>query len=167
LSGRIDPNRALPPVTMSARLLNALCEHARETHPEECCGLLGGFAPGEFAWARRCQNEMTRLHRRDPKAHPRDGTKAFHMNEADTLRVIEEAEGRGQLVTGVYHSHADAGPYFSELDQEFARQPGFPFPEAQHIVISVIEGVVGEAAVFRRTELGPGFEGRLLVGAAP
>ena len=166
MSGRIDPNRALPPVTMSARLLNALCEHARETHPEECCGLLAGAAPGEFAWARRCRNEMTRLHRRDPASHPRDGTRAFHMNEADTLRVVEEAEAKGQLVTGVYHSHADAGPYFSELDQEFARQPGFPFPEAQHIVISVIEGVVGEAAVFRRTELGAGFEGRLLVGAA-
>ena len=51
MSGRIEPNRALPPVTMSARLLNALCEHARETHPEECCGLLVGDAPGEPAHA--------------------------------------------------------------------------------------------------------------------
>jgi len=167
VSGRIDVNRALPPVTLSARLLNALCEHARETHPEECCGLLVGDAPGVFAWARRCRNEMTRLHRRDPEAHPRDGTQAFQMNEGDTLRVIEEAEAKGQLVTGVYHSHANAGPYFSEVDQEFARRPGFPFPEAQHIVISVFEGLVGESAVFRRSDESPGFEGRLLVGEVP
>ena len=167
MSGRIEPNRALPPVILSARLLNALCEHARETHPEECCGLLVGGAPGAFAWAERCRNEMTRLHRRDPAAYPRDGRQAFHMNEADTLRVIEEAEAKGQIVTGVYHSHADAGPYFSELDQEFARRPGFPFPDAQHIVISVFEGLVGEAAVFRRIEENPGFEGRLLRGEAP
>jgi proteasome lid subunit RPN8/RPN11 len=89
------------------------------------------------------------------------------MNEADMLRVTEEAEAKGQLVTGVYHSHADAGPYFSEVDQEFARLPGFPFPDAQHIVISVFDGLVGEAALFRRVEEAPGFEGRLLIGEAP
>ena len=167
MSGRIDPDRAQPPVTLSARLLNALCEHARETHPEECCGLVVGGAPGEFAFSRRCRNEMTRLHQRDPAAHPRDGTQAYHMNEGDMLRVMEEAEAKGKLVTGIYHSHADAGPYFSELDQEFARRPLFPFPEAQHIVISVVEGRVAEAAVFRRIEEGPGFAGRLLRGEAP
>ena len=167
MSGRIDVNRALPPATLSARLLNALCEHARVTHPEECCGLLVGDTAGDFAWAERCRNEMTRLHQRDPEAYPRDGRRAFHMNEADMLRVLEAAEAKGQLVTGVYHSHADAGPYFSEVDQEFARRPGFPFPEAQHIVISVVEGRVAESALFRRIDEPPGFEGRLLVGESP
>ncbi len=167
MSGRIDVNRSLPPVEMSARLLNALCEHARETHPEECCGLLTGPSAGIFEEAHRCRNEMTRLHRRDPESYPRNGEKAFHMNEADLLWVVEAAESRQWLVTGVYHSHADAGPYFSELDQEFARQPGFPFPQAQHVVISLLDGMVGEAALFRRTEAPPGFEGRVLLGAAP
>ena len=142
MSGRIDVNRALPPVVVPARLLNALCEHARETHPEECCGLLTGRAPGMFEDVHRCLNEMTRLHQRDPVLYPRSGERAFHMNEVDLLRVIEEAEARQRLVTGVYHSHADAGAYFSELDQEYARQPGFPFPLAQHVVISVVDGVV-------------------------
>jgi proteasome lid subunit RPN8/RPN11 len=167
LSGRIDVNRALPPVRMSARLLNALGEHARETHPEECCGLLLGGRPGAFHAAERCRNEMTRLHQRDPDAYPRDAKQAFHMNEADTLRVMEQAEAKGLLVTGIYHSHANAGAYFSELDQSFARQPGFPFPHAQHIVISVVGGLLGESAVFRRSDDAPGFEGRLLLGEAP
>jgi len=167
VSGRIDVDRTLAPVVMSARLLNALCVHARETHPEECCGLLTGRAAGSFEIAHRCRNEMTRLHRRDPRAHTRDGKTAFHMNEGDVLRVAEEAEAKRWLVTGVYHSHADAGPYFSELDQEFARQPGFPFPLAQHVVISLLDGMVGEAAVFRRIEELPGFEGRMLIGGAP
>jgi len=167
VSGRIDVNRALPPVLMSARLLNALCEHARETHPEECCGLVVGDAPGTFDEALRCRNEMTRLHLRDPQAYPRDGRQAFHMNEADTLRVIEDAEAKGLIVTGIYHSHADAGAYFSELDQANAQSPGFPFPAAQHIVISVVEGRIAEAALFRRIDPAPGFEGRLLLGEAP
>jgi [CysO sulfur-carrier protein]-S-L-cysteine hydrolase len=167
VSGRIDVNRILPPVLMSPRLLNALREHARETHPEECCGLLTGPTAGRFEVAHRCRNEMTRLHRLDPAAYPRNGRRGFHMNEADVLRVAEEADARRWLVTGVYHSHADAGPYFSELDQEFARQAGFPFPLAQHVVISVLDGLVGEAAVFRRIDGTPDFEGRVLIAGAP
>ena len=160
-------NRTLAPVVTPARLLNALCEHARETHPEECCGLLTGLTVGAFEEAHRCRNEMTRLHQRDPRLHPINGERAFHMNEADLLRVVAHAEVTQRLVTGVYHSHADAGAYFSELDQEYARQPGFPFPLAQHVVISVLEGLVGESAVFRRIDEPPGFEGRVLLGGAP
>lgn len=166
MSGRIEVNRALAPVIISARVLNALCEHARETHPEECCGLLVGQAAGAFEWASRCRNEMTRLHRRDPETHPRDGTQAFHMNEADMLRTLEEAEAKGQLVTGVYHSHTNAGSYFSEMDQDFVTRAGFPFPDAQHVVISVLDGMVRESAVFYRIDGAPGFEGRLLAGVA-
>jgi adenylyltransferase/sulfurtransferase len=167
VSGRIDVNRTLAPVVTPARLLNTLCEHARETHPEECCGLLTGLTVGAFEEAHRCRNEMTRLHQRDPRLHPINGERAFHMNEADLLRVVADAEATQRLVTGIYHSHADAGAYFSELDQEFARQPGFPFPLAQHVVISVVDGVVGELALFRRCDDPPGFEGRVLIGGAP
>lgn len=167
MSGRIDVNRTLPPVVISARILNALREHARETHPEECCGLLTGPEAGCFAEVHRCRNEMTLLHRHDPALYPRDGETAFHINEGDVLRVAEAAEARRWLVTGVYHSHTEAGPYFSELDQDFACQPGFPFPLAQHVVISVLDGQVGESAVFRRTGEPRGFEGRVLLGGPP
>jgi len=164
---RIEASGSLAPVKMPARLLNALQEHARETHPEECCGLLLGPALGAHQDFRRCRNEMTRLHEQDPIGYPRDGRQAFHMNETDYLRVLNETEQRGWCVTAVYHSHADAAAYFSELDQSFAKQPGFPFPEAEHVVISVVEGLVKEAAIFRRTDEVPGFRGRLLVSEAP
>lgn len=167
MSGRIEVVRTLAPVVLSARVLNDMCEHARETHPEECCGLLVGATAGSFEAAHRCRNEMTRMNRLDPATHPHSGRTAFHMNEGDVQRVLDAAEAGGQLVTGVYHSHTDAGAYFSELDQEFVRRPGFPFPQAQHVVISVRDGVVGESAVFRRTPGEPGFEGRLLVGSVP
>jgi proteasome lid subunit RPN8/RPN11 len=163
VSGRIEVNRSLPPVSMPARLLNELRSHALETWPEECCGLLVGDAPGRFESAHRCRNDMTRLHRQDPITWPRDGTKAFHMNEIDYLRVREQAEASGERVTGVYHSHVDAGAYFSELDQVYVRQPLFPFPDAQHIVLSVLEGRVRDVALFR-IDAGSGrFEGRSVV----
>lgn len=167
VSGRIEVDRSLAPATMPARLLNELREHAREALPEECCGLLVGKRPGHFSRVHRCRNEMTRLHRADPMRHPRDGRKAFHMNEIDYKTVMEEAEAESLQVTAVYHSHADAAAYFSELDQRFALEPGFPFPDAAHVVISVVDGLVRETAVFERQSGEGAFVGRLLVSEAP
>jgi proteasome lid subunit RPN8/RPN11 len=163
VSGRIEVNRSLAPVCMPARLLNELRSHALEARPEECCGLLVGDAPGRFDAAHRCRNDMTRLHRQDPVTWPRDGTKAFHMNEIDYLRVRDQAEAAGRSVTGVYHSHVDAPAYFSELDQRYARQPLFPFPEACHLVLSVVEGRVRETALFHVDATTGGIEGRAVV----
>ncbi len=160
-------DRSLPPVTVPARVVADLQEHARETHPEECCGLVLGRAAGRLERVFRCRNEMTRLHKQDSDRFPRDGSEAFHMHEADVLAAQREADEQGWRVTGVYHSHADAGPYFSALDQEFALQPGFPLPEAVHIVVSVLEGLVKEVAVFERSEAPLRFTGRLLCAEAP
>ena len=159
---RIFVDREAVPWTVPGRVLAELHEHARETHPEECCGLVLGRKAGELERVVRCRNEMTRLHRQAPDQYPRDGREAFHMNEADVLAAQQLADADGWLVTGVYHSHADAGPYFSTLDQEFATAPGFPFPGAQHIVISVLEGLVKEVAMFAADETRAGFSGRLL-----
>jgi proteasome lid subunit RPN8/RPN11 len=162
---RILVDRSLAAATAPPRVVSDLQEHARETHPEECCGLVLGEKPGQLVQVFRCRNEMTRLHQIEPGQYPRDGREGFHMHEADVLAAQREADARGWLVTGVYHSHADAGPYFSTLDQEFAAQPGFPFPEALHIVISLLDGLVNEIAVFERAA--GGFSGRLLKAEAP
>ena len=141
---RIDPRPDLPPIEMHGALLNELYAHALEADPEECCGLITGTEALRFASAHKCRNEMTRLHESDPIAHPRDGRQAFHMNEMDYMSIDREARTRGEFVTGVYHSHVDAaaGVYFSEMDQSFAAQPLFPFPDASHIVLSVHDRVV-------------------------
>jgi proteasome lid subunit RPN8/RPN11 len=164
---RIFVDRDEVPLAVPARVLAELHEHARETHPEECCGLILGRNAGELERVVRCRNEMTRLHRQDAVTYARDGREAFHMNEADVLQAQKFADAEGYRVTGVYHSHADAGPYFSTLDQEFASQPGFPFPNALHIVISVLEGLVKEVAAFAADESPAGFTGRLLSAEAP
>lgn len=89
------------------------------------------------------------------------------MNEMDYVRIQQQAEEERVQVTGVYHSHVGAGAYFSELDQAFALQALFPFPEADHLVISVVEDRVRELAVFRRDAASGGFEGRVLSSEAP
>jgi len=164
---RIDVNPGLPPVPIAAALLNEICAHALEADPEECCGLVTGDAACRFARVHRCRNEMTALHRREPARWPRDGREAFHMNELDYLKVLDEATARGERVTAVYHSHVGPGAYFSETDQEFAAAPAFPFPGADHIVVAVFGGSVLGHGAFSQVAGGSVFFGRQLVAEGP
>lgn len=156
---RIEVDRSEPPTCVPTPVLNEMASHARDTLPEECCGLVVGAGSERYQRVFRCRNDMTAHHERDAASYPRDGREAFHMNEHDYMDVQRRARDADCEVTAVYHSHVNVGVYFSELDQEYASQSLFPFPAADHIVLSLVDGKL-EAGVFRRE--GPGFAGRLL-----
>jgi proteasome lid subunit RPN8/RPN11 len=164
-----DPD--LRPASIPHPVLDAVYRHALDSDPEECCGLLTGWpAAGparRFAEAHPCRNEMDLRHQEDPVAWPRPAREAFYMNELDYLAVEREAERQGRVVTGVYHSHVDAGAYFSALDQEYARSPFFPFPDADHLVVAIGERRVLEVALFRWLAAEGRFRGRRVVPATP
>ena len=151
---RIEIDPGLEPVWVPAELLHELFQHALETDPEECCGLVLSRGGERYGRAVRCRNEMTRLHQEDPQAYPRDGYSAYHMNPRDVLEVQREAEESGERVTAVYHSHVGAGSYLSRMDIDYAEQELFPFPDADQFVISVFEGAIGGQALFRRVDGG-------------
>ena len=150
----VDPDRE--PELIPASVLHDVFAHAREADPEECCGLVTGDESQRYRHVVRCRNDMTLHHRRDPVAYPRDGREGFFMNEQDYQRAAEAAEARHEQVVCVYHSHVGCGAWFSELDQEFAEQPHFPFPAATHLVVSVMGGKVVDQALFVRTDARPG-----------
>ena len=110
MARRVDVDASLPPLVLPGRILNELCAHALETLPEECCGLILGQRSARFAQLVRCRNEMTRRHRADPQSHPRDGSTAFWMNEADYAHAQTLAETAGGEVTAVYHSMSTPAP---------------------------------------------------------
>lgn len=144
----VDPERE--PISITGRVLNELCAHAREAQPEECCGLVAGDGALRLAHVYRCRNEMTSRHQGDPAAHPRDGRHAYWMNELDYSRAADEASERGESINAVYHSHVGAGVYFSDMDQAYADNSLFPFPHAAQIVLAVWDGKVAGAGVFER-----------------
>jgi proteasome lid subunit RPN8/RPN11 len=166
----IDAN--LVPLEMPGGVFDDLCKHAREAHPEECCGLIFGTVEQRFARAVLCRNEMTQRHGEDPVRFPRDNRTGFWMSQADYGRALAEAGG-DERVTAVYHSHVDFGVYLSEHDLDYA-EPGV-FPDADQIVISVrTEAVGGEtqgrivgAGIFRRERVGSPLIGRRLVAGTP
>jgi len=81
--------------------------------------------------------------------HPRDARTAYSIDPADLLR-IGRLEGDGFSVAVIYHSHVDAGAYFSETDRRQALIGDEPlYPGAAYLVTSVMRGRVDSVAAFR------------------
>lgn len=138
--------------------LAAIRRHAEADYPAECCGVV--LARGDGARERRlhpCRNIQDALHAKDPERFPRGSRTAYYMAHEDLLEISRrEMEGYGVHV--IYHSHVDAGAYFSETDRRNALVDGQPaYPGATYVVVSVAEARAGEARAFRWAPAGGDF----------
>ncbi len=122
---------------------------AEAEYPAECCGVLllrsGAQADRVLLPCRNIQDE---LHASDPAKHPRDSRTAYFIDPKDLL-TIGRREGQGYGVAVIYHSHIDAGAYFSATDRKNALINDEPaYPEAVYVVLSVVKGKVVDARAF-------------------
>ncbi len=132
-------------------MMRDIREHAEAAYPEECCGVVfaQADAPDELTGIRQCGNAQNEFHELDPKAFPRTARNAYFIDPKDLLAVGRECREREERVRVIYHSHPDAGAYFSEEDQRFAVVDGEPLhPEVVYLVVSVNNGRAGESALF-------------------
>jgi proteasome lid subunit RPN8/RPN11 len=85
---------------------------------EEACGYLTGPASDGLLCDGhvRMENVANKLHAMDPETYFRTGRMYFAFNEARFDRAVREGEKNGQPVKVIYHSHLDAGAYFSPTD---------------------------------------------------
>lgn len=130
--------------------LQALRTQALEEYPEESCGVI--VARGDERRLLRCRNVQNDLHARDPERNPRTARTAYHIDPQDLLRIGRlESEGFG--VSVIYHSHVDAGAYFSETDRRQALMDGEPtYPGTTYLVTSVVAGRVEATTAFQWDE---------------
>ena len=125
----------------------AIRAQAVEEYPFESCGVI--LARGDERRLLRCRNAQNELHARDPLRHPRDARTAYYIDPKDLLRIGDH-EREGFAVAVIYHSHVDAGAYFSETDRRQAVVGDEPaYPGAVYVVTSVVRGVVDAVAAFR------------------
>ncbi len=116
-------------------VVQAECE-AR--YPLEACGLLLRDASGTLL-ATAAPNLQDRYHALDPAAYPRTARTAYKLNE----RLIAKAADAGQTLVGIWHSHCDAGAYFSAEDVRCAAPNDQPlYPGVAYLVASVVGGKV-------------------------
>jgi proteasome lid subunit RPN8/RPN11 len=127
--------------------LEALRTQAIEEYPEESCGVI--VARGEERRLLRCRNVQNELHARDPERNPRTARTAYHIDPQDLLR-IGRLESEGFTVAVIYHSHVDAGAYFSETDRRQALMAGEPtYPGTVYLVTSVVRGRAEATTAFQ------------------
>ncbi len=120
---------------------------AIEEYPRECCGVV--LERARERRLLRCRNDQEALHARDPQRHPRDARTAYHIADADRLQMVR-LEDDGFAPAVIYHSHVDAGAYFSPTDRRQALMNGEPmYPDTTYVVVSVVEGRIAAVGAFR------------------
>ena len=130
--------------------LAAIRRHAEADYPAECCGVLlvRDAAPAERLLL-ACRNLQDELHGKDPERHPRTSRTAYFIAHQDLLE-IGRRESQGYDVRVIYHSHIEAGAYFSETDRRNALMGGDPtYPDATYVVASVLSGRVEDMRAHR------------------
>lgn len=127
--------------------LRAIRDQAVAEYPAESCGVI--VTRGAERRLVACRNIQDALHTKDPERYTRDARTAYYIDPADLLR-IGRLEGDGFAVSVIYHSHVDAGAYFSETDRRQALVGGEPaYPDATYLVTSVAAGRADAMAAFR------------------
>ena len=134
---------------LSAEEFDRVQAQAEAEYPAECCGVvLVRSGPPVERVLLPCRNIQDELHAKDPVRHPRDARTAYFIDPKDLL-AIGRREAQGYRVTVIYHSHIDAGAYFSETDKRNALMNGEPaYPDAVYVVVSVVERRLAEAGAF-------------------
>lgn len=126
--------------------LALLESHALEGYPSESCGFVSGPAaePALLDGYQPEINEADKYHKLDPETFPRTSTTYFKINELRAARAFEQGEKSARPIKVIFHSHCDAGAYFSEEDAAtFANDNTLMWPCA-FIVVSVMDGQVAD-----------------------
>jgi proteasome lid subunit RPN8/RPN11 len=137
----IDADLRIDPAVLAEVEAHALAEY-----PSECCGFLFGPAaePERLDEARREVNEADKYHRLDPETFPRTSRTYFKIHELRAARTLDEGAASGRPLKVIYHSHCDAGAYFSAEDAAtFAHEGLLTWPCA-FLVVSVQAGAIAE-----------------------
>ncbi len=108
---------------ISAGDVSHIHNHAKETYPEECAGVIVGMDTGEMkvvvdVW--RAEN-----------VHEEERSRRFLIEPLQIKKFEEQAQERDLDVLGFYHSHPDHPAEPSEYDRDHA------WPYYSYIIASV------------------------------
>jgi proteasome lid subunit RPN8/RPN11 len=144
---------ALGELTIARSVLRQVDEEARRAYvrDEESCGFLVG--PSDDG--RRVDgivpmvNRANMLHKLDPEQYPRTGRMYFDIDSMKFDAALRRGEAERRPVKVLYHSHLDAGAYFSATDAEVAKMGEEQPPwDLAYLVTSVRAGEVDDRKLF-------------------
>ena len=153
------------PLLIPAEYLQKIRAQAEKDYPNETCGILIGPKTGKekITSIFSCHNVQDEYHTQDPVSFPRTARTAYFIAPTELFRIQKEARQKDCEIRVIYHSHVDAGAYFSEEDQRIALSEGEPaYSEVSYLVISVKEGRAKETVLYQWDIKSRSFTGRSL-----
>ncbi|MEO0324873.1 MAG: Mov34/MPN/PAD-1 family protein [Myxococcota bacterium] len=139
-------------LAFTEQVLATLEAHALEAYPSEACGFIFGPAaqPPHCDIVQREENEADRYHALDPETFPRTSREYFLINALRATRAFDRGAAEGRPLKVIYHSHCEAGAYFSDEDAAtFSQRQLLTWPCA-FLVLSVRDAGEGPRVVERR-----------------
>ncbi len=128
-------------VTASTALDEVLAACAR-AYPHEACGFVIRRPDGSLR-VHPMQNASARTLGLDPR-------RAYALDPREQLAVFRDAQRQCERIEVIFHSHCDAGAYFSEDDRLRAAPGGQPLhPDAIYLVVAVDGGRAADARMYR------------------
>ena len=119
----------MPLLQLRREHVDAMIAHARETAPQECCGLIGGVAEIKAVTLYRLRNVTP-----NPES-------AYEAAPEDLFAAQRQMRKRDEDLLAIYHSHPRASdPSPSETDVRLAY-----YPSAKYLII----GLGGTEAVVK------------------
>jgi proteasome lid subunit RPN8/RPN11 len=100
-------------------LVEEIVAHARDTAPEECCGIVTG-RDGEALAIERAENEFAHAMR-------------YRISAEEMFRIYKLADERGEEMLAFYHSHPRSEAFPSQTDVNEAKG----LPESLHLICSL------------------------------
>ncbi len=134
--GTVDtPGFSLQSLASAPAEFAKVLDDCRACYPNEACGFVIE-RDGRLETV-VCENLQDRYHQLDPTTYRRTARTAFKLNEMKIARAVES----GARLVSIYHSHCDAGAYFSDEDVQCALLDGQPlFADVAYLVVSVYGG---------------------------
>jgi len=106
-------------------LLKKIIKHARETYPNECCGILLGTHT-------KAGRRVTAIHEAQNK-NKKQARDRFEIDPLEYMAVENSTRDKGVEVVGFYHSHPDHAPQPSTFDAIRA----WPTSSLSYVIVGV------------------------------
>ena len=126
-------------------------DHARETYPEECAGVIVGTDTGEV-------KVVTDVWRAENTFEETERSHRFLIEPLQIKRFEEQAQERDLDVLGFYHSHPDHPAEPSEYDRDHA------WPYYSYIIASVGADEVKDMRSWRLKDDRSGYDEEQILG---
>lgn len=125
----------MPKLELRREHFDAMVAHARETAPDECCGLVGGSTETQAQSIYRLRNVAT-----NPEV-------TYEAAPEELFASQRQMRERGEVLLAIYHSHPRSSePSPSQTDIKLAY-----YPSATYLIIG-LAGTTPAVRAFRISE---------------